>query len=124
MTPSLEGLLTKAEEVHSSHKVRLAPLDTNPVFQCLRANMFIGNALPDVTSVKNIKWVGELYRDEWTLKKMLLWGRLHFILNVVNLKKQFLRFFSHGKTPFWEDMLHILLSVHTELPIILLSLKG
>ena len=35
MTPSLEGLPTKAKEAHSPHEVRLAPLDTNPVFQSL-----------------------------------------------------------------------------------------
>ena len=33
MTPS-EGLPTKAKEALSPHEVRLAPLDTNPVFQC------------------------------------------------------------------------------------------
>ena len=32
MTPSLEGLLTKAKEAPSPHEVRLTPLDTNPVF--------------------------------------------------------------------------------------------
>ena len=35
MIPSLEGLPTKAKEAPSPHEVRLAPLDTNPVFQCL-----------------------------------------------------------------------------------------
>ena len=35
MTPSLEGSPTKAKEAPSPHEVRLAPLDTNPVFQCL-----------------------------------------------------------------------------------------
>ena len=35
MTPLLEGLPTKAEETPSPHEVRLAPLDTNPVFQSL-----------------------------------------------------------------------------------------
>ena len=35
MTPSLEGWPTKAKEAPSPHEVRLAPLDTNPVFQCL-----------------------------------------------------------------------------------------
>ena len=34
MTPSLEGFPTKAKEAPSSHEVRLALLDTNPVFQC------------------------------------------------------------------------------------------
>ena len=32
MTPSLEGLPTKAKEAPSPHEVRLAPQDTNPVF--------------------------------------------------------------------------------------------
>ena len=35
MTPSLEGWPTKAKEAPSPHVVRLAPLDTNPVFQSL-----------------------------------------------------------------------------------------
>ena len=35
MTPSLEGWPTKAKEAPSPHEIRLAPLDTNPVFQCL-----------------------------------------------------------------------------------------
>ena len=39
MTPSLEGLPTKAKEA-PPHEVRLALLNTNPVFQCLRE---IGN---------------------------------------------------------------------------------
>ena len=33
MTPSLERWPTKAKEAPSPHVVRLAPLDTNPVFQ-------------------------------------------------------------------------------------------
>ena len=36
MTPSLEGWPIKAKEAPSTHEVRLAPLDTNPVFQNLR----------------------------------------------------------------------------------------
>ena len=36
MTPSLEGRPTKAKEAPSPHEVRLTPLDTKPVFQCLR----------------------------------------------------------------------------------------
>ena len=36
MIPSLEGLPTKAKEAPSPHEVRLAPLDTNPVFHSLR----------------------------------------------------------------------------------------
>ena len=34
MTPSLEGLQTKAKEAPSPHEVRVTPLDTNPLFQC------------------------------------------------------------------------------------------
>ena len=35
MIPSLEGLPTKAKEAPSPHEVRLALLDTNPVFHSL-----------------------------------------------------------------------------------------
>ena len=35
MIPSLEGRPTKAKEAPSPNEVRLAPLDTNPVFQSL-----------------------------------------------------------------------------------------
>ena len=39
MIPSLEGWPTKTKEVPSPHEVRLAPLDTNPVFQSLGDNI-------------------------------------------------------------------------------------
>ena len=35
MIPSLEGWPTKAKEAPCSHEVRVIPLDTKPVFQCL-----------------------------------------------------------------------------------------
>ena len=35
VTPSLEGWSTTAKETTSPNEVRLAPLDTNPVFQSL-----------------------------------------------------------------------------------------
>ena len=35
MTPSLEGWPTKAKKAPSPLELRLAPLDTNPVFQSL-----------------------------------------------------------------------------------------
>ena len=35
MTPSLEGSPTRVKEAPSPREVRLALLDTNPVFQCL-----------------------------------------------------------------------------------------
>ena len=40
MTPSVEGSPTKAKEALSSHEIKLALLDTNPVFQCLRVSLF------------------------------------------------------------------------------------
>ena len=50
VTPSLEGWPTKAKEAPSPHEVRLASLDTNPVFQNLGelmelVNFFISNDL-------------------------------------------------------------------------------
>ena len=36
MIPSLERWPSKAKEAPSPHEVRLTPLDTNPVFLCLR----------------------------------------------------------------------------------------
>ena len=35
VTPSLEGRPTKAKVASSPHEAKLAPLDTNTVFQCL-----------------------------------------------------------------------------------------
>ena len=36
--------------------------------------MFIDNAFPDVTSIKNIKRVGGLPMDGWTLKEKTFMG--------------------------------------------------
>ena len=41
MIPSLEGWPTKAKEAPFPHEVRLAPLDTNPVFQNLEGNLYL-----------------------------------------------------------------------------------
>ena len=49
MIPSLEGWPTKAKEAPSSHEVRLAPLDTNPVFQNL------GESKENTRSISNLK---------------------------------------------------------------------
>ena len=35
MILSLDGWQTKAKKTPSPHEIRLTPLDTNPVFQCL-----------------------------------------------------------------------------------------
>ena len=40
VTPSLEGWPTNAKEAPSPHEVRLASLDTNPVFQSLGDSFF------------------------------------------------------------------------------------
>ena len=47
MTASLEGWLTKAKKVASPYEVRLAPLDTNQVFQILRVFLLYMNDFPD-----------------------------------------------------------------------------
>ena len=51
MTPSLEGGPTKAKEAPSPHEVRLARLDTNPVFQNLGENptILINQSRPIIT---------------------------------------------------------------------------
>ena len=41
MIPSLERWPTKAKEASSHSEVRLTPLDTNPLFQCLGENLLI-----------------------------------------------------------------------------------
>ena len=43
VTPSLEGWPTKAKEAPSPHEVRLATLDTNPVFSCLGEKYGVGD---------------------------------------------------------------------------------
>ena len=55
MIPSLEGWPTKAKEAPSPHQVRLAPLDTNPVFQNLRENLIpmFGQLKPENKSQLN-----------------------------------------------------------------------
>ena len=53
MTPSLEGWPTKAKEAPSSLEVRLAPPDTNPVFQSLGAKRRILILLPYREKLKN-----------------------------------------------------------------------
>ena len=42
MIPSLEGWPTRSKEAPSPHEIRLTPLDTSPVFQCLREYRFLG----------------------------------------------------------------------------------
>ena len=59
MIPSLEGWPTKAKEAPSPHKVRLAPLDTNPVFSKSQGNQMIWmifmKVLKNTVQMKNTK---------------------------------------------------------------------
>ena len=48
MTPSVEVSPTKAKDAPSPHEVRLAPLDTNPVFQCLGEKILLSRSLNTV----------------------------------------------------------------------------
>ena len=53
MTPSLEGLPTKAKEAPSPNEVRVALLDTNPVFKCLGDKSSIDNIILNEPSDPN-----------------------------------------------------------------------
>ena len=48
VTPSLEVWPTKAKEAPSPHEVRLAPLDTNTVFQSLGELVLVSTVSIDV----------------------------------------------------------------------------
>ena len=54
MIPSLEGWPTKAKEAPALHEVRLAPLDTNPVFQSLRGFLGILKNIAEKKKEKSI----------------------------------------------------------------------
>ena len=58
MTPSLEGWPTKDKEAPSSHDVRLAPLDTNPVFQNLETLFETKKIIRDRVQFKYFMVVG------------------------------------------------------------------
>ena len=49
--PSLEGWPTKAKEEPSPHEVRLSPLDTNPVFECLEDKRHLLNHVKHFVSL-------------------------------------------------------------------------
>ena len=79
MTPLLEGWPTKAKEAPYTHEVRLAPLDTNQVFQCLGTwdapglkkviiNTFKGNSLESV--IENIIFLSS-DGASWSFRKIL-----------------------------------------------------
>ena len=66
MIPSLEGLPTKAKEVPSAHEVRLALLDTNPVFHSLGISSSDADELIDLL--------------DSDMSEMLKWGHFVFLL--------------------------------------------
>ena len=77
MTPSLERLPTKAKEAPSPHEVRLAPLDTNPVFHSLGEKSGRVKAGSSMSSSRYP--MGRLFRITSTSKKT------SFIFSKVNL---------------------------------------
>ena len=56
MIPSLEGWPTKAKEAPSPHEVRLALLDTNPIFQSLRGTSTYCSVInhPDERTIRKL----------------------------------------------------------------------
>ena len=61
MIPSLEGWPTKAKGAPSPHEVRLTPLNSNPVFQCL-GNKFIDKLEKQIIIKKTVE-VGQLKKN-------------------------------------------------------------
>ena len=61
MTPSLEGWPTKAKGAPSLHEVRLALLDTKPVFQGL-----VGNSLAPLLFTHNVFGACKTFKIEQT----------------------------------------------------------
>ena len=64
MTSSPEGLPTKAKEAPCPHEIRLSPLDTNPVFPCLREVKDLEEAFKDLYIQTNLcnKFLKKLYK--------------------------------------------------------------
>ena len=54
MIPSLEGWAIKAKDAPSSYDVRLTPLDTYPMFQCLEV---MSNLILDMTVSLSVKFI-------------------------------------------------------------------
>ena len=52
VTPSLERWPTKAREATSLHELRLTPLDTHPVFPCLRDKLVMA-FYPNINSMSH-----------------------------------------------------------------------
>ena len=70
--PSLEGWPTKAKEALSPHEIRLSPLDTNPVFQCLGTET---TCLLIQLASMNVFYSEWLLEDFYFYKSLLLlWG--------------------------------------------------
>ena len=86
MTPSLEGWPTKAKEAPSPHKVRLALLDTKPVFQSLGGNnLFCENPVFE-----------QLLYNFWVYAKRIFFCDEVSIRGLVNDKEGLLKCWSHN----------------------------
>ena len=71
MIPSLEGWPTKAKEAPSPHEVRLAPLDTNPVFHSLRGKA-LGNLGLPLSTVTYIQYEISFFIKIYNMKSVFL----------------------------------------------------
>ena len=87
MIPSLEGLPTKAKEAPSPLEVRLAPLDTNPVFHSLGDNNSLGDNY--YFSVITINLV---ILSSWNLVWVSFLGARNLKITVRLKNKPFLRY--------------------------------
>ena len=89
MTPSLEGWPTKAKEAPSPHEVRLAPLDTNPVFQSLVVKhdlfilgYFLPFYLPNSPENQNLKKIKKTPRDIINILSNIFFKAINNVLYV------------------------------------------
>ena len=94
---SLEGQGTKAKEAPSSHEVRLTPLDTNPVYQCLGESLSIStqyfNVLVSVTTATP-SWPSVLIY--WSIPEYI-WRYIWRYMFSVTVSKVSFRLFSIQK---------------------------
>ena len=63
MIPSLERWPTKAKEASSHNEVRLTPLDTNPLFQCLGENLLIDKLILNHITYINLFYCQDFFGE-------------------------------------------------------------
>ena len=98
MTPSVEGLPTKAKETTSSNEVRLAPLDTKPVFKVSGEKLSLLCPLSKFSKCheKDFKWFLNpgidkrssfwvKWTQEWTVKLPIFYHQLKHKLRKVHV---------------------------------------